>query len=618
MTVRESKAVRSLVLNGLTARASVRATRLSHAHRLADGDFYHELDIYRKLVQGTARSSEDEGEHQSSDGEDDSEADAVKPTGAADAVTLDVTFTSPRSFKSKSRPAQYMGSFPVNGSEQVVRADFVTAQLHHMKETSKSVPVLVVISLTGVKICRREDSSVRMAHALRRISYATCEPAHALFGFVAREPRGPPTRQFCHSFTTDTPKQAEELNALVGNAFRMAFATQLQPYSALSNSWRKDSSEDGSELDNMGIRAPTGISGLPLHYPHNNSYNSRNMGKCELTLDSKPNDMGSPSGSEESNSPTELNCYRRLTDKPPLMKRLAMGISGALMMQAADDSTPLVNDNSTSPKNHPVSLNDGYINEAVSESEVKSSMKTSNIKDKLSTEDINVSPGIPVKRIHIDSVNINIDQPIIDKTMPSNFNHEFIRKHNNIKNSMHTICGLKSSRATSSSSGGSSCGGCGANNTVINHKAAALREETELRLAPWFQAGIPREIALEVLANQPVGAFMVRSSTSKAGCFALSLRVPKDFQPTGIAHYLILRTAKGYKIKGFTKEFTSLTSLVTHHSVMPELLPCPLSLSRYNPSYSKTDSNKDFEDIDNDPDYNTLADFRKMMADLNV
>lgn len=51
---------------------------------------------------------------------------------------------------------------------------------------------------------------------------------------------------------------------------------------------------------------------------------------------------------------------------------------------------------------------------------------------------------------------------------------------------------------------------------------------------------------------------------------------------------------------------------------MPELLPCPLSLNRYNPSFAKTDSKRDFADIDLDPDYNTLADFRKMMADLNI
>ncbi|GIY79090.1 hypothetical protein CEXT_139051 [Caerostris extrusa] len=82
------------------------------------------------------------------------------------------------------------------------------------------------------------------------------------------------------------------------------------------------------------------------------------------------------------------------------------------------------------------------------------------------------------------------------------------------------------------------------------------REKEELRNVAWFQAGIPREIALEVLAEKPEGSFH------------------------RIAHYLILQTNKGYKIKGFTKEFKSLKALITHHSVMPELLPCPLNLSR--------------------------------------
>ncbi|XP_045535056.1 src-like-adapter 2 [Papilio machaon] len=88
------------------------------------------------------------------------------------------------------------------------------------------------------------------------------------------------------------------------------------------------------------------------------------------------------------------------------------------------------------------------------------------------------------------------------------------------------------------------------------------------------------QIALEVLGAQGVGAFLVRASTTQRGCLALSLRVPRDFAHHGIAHYLILRTPKGYKIKGFTKEFASLSALVTHHSVMPELLPVPLRLPR--------------------------------------
>lgn len=76
----------------------------------------------------------------------------------------------------------------------------------------------------------------------------------------------------------------------------------------------------------------------------------------------------------------------------------------------------------------------------------------------------------------------------------------------------------------------------------------SIVEQNELKGAAWFQAGIPREISLEVLARQSHGAFLVRQSSTKPGCFALSLRVPPPAQAK-VAHYLILRTSRGYKIK---------------------------------------------------------------------
>lgn len=75
----------------------------------------------------------------------------------------------------------------------------------------------------------------------------------------------------------------------------------------------------------------------------------------------------------------------------------------------------------------------------------------------------------------------------------------------------------------------------------------SLVEQNELKGAAWFQAGIPREISLEVLSRQSPGAFLVRQSSTKPGCFALSLRVPPPAPK--VAHYLILRTSRGYKIK---------------------------------------------------------------------
>ncbi|GIX93369.1 tensin-3 [Caerostris darwini] len=139
------------------------------------------------------------------------------------------------------------------------------------------------------------------------------------------------------------------------------------------------------------------------------------------------------------------------------------------------------------------------------------------------------------------------------------------------------------------------------------------REKEELRNVAWFQAGIPREIALEVLAEKPEGSFIVRKSTTKHGCYALSLRVPQEKNPTGIAHYLILQTNKGYKIKGFTKEFTSLKALITHHSVMPELLPCPLNLSREH----TRDAEHEFEETEQ-KSCDIFSDIHWLMTDLEV
>ncbi|XP_015606161.1 tensin-1 isoform X6 [Cephus cinctus] len=469
--------------------------------------------------------------------------------------------------------------------------------------------------------------------------------------------------------------KAEELNTIVGNAFRMAYVAQLQRQPILqevisaqsspayrkdkqehrtvwnkqlgsdsaigssggvvggcrspsSNSWLKSRTSptfrtgSGSSVADMNVqlgsagsptlrlasvKTPNSIPGLRPSHNFTNVLGpiSNEDGPKSISQQSTPS-------SDESNSPTELNSYKRLTDKPPLIKRLAMGLTGGrdvLGLNGEDDSCPLVSGSSTptSPTNRPHS--GGYINEAIIDSE---------------------GTRAPYNKI---APSESLDNSINASITTKNFNIENNRIGHNSPNS-GTETEFKSKRRSQISTSSSSVPADGSTHgstptpPPLPERIDSLNnrsEEGELRKAPWFQAGIPsiliflcREITLEVLSQEPEGAFMVRESTSKPGCYALSLRVPREFQPSGIAHYLIMRTNKGYKIKGFTKEFTTLTALITHHSVMPELLPCPLSLSRYNPSFVKSDSNKDFADIDSDPDYNTLADFRKMMADLNV
>ena len=58
-----------------------------------------------------------------------------------------------------------------------------------------------------------------------------------------------------------------------------------------------------------------------------------------------------------------------------------------------------------------------------------------------------------------------------------------------------------------------------------------------------------RDVALEILQQEDIGSFIVRDSSTHPGCYALSVRVPKFENPTGISHYLILKTQRGVKLK---------------------------------------------------------------------
>ena len=62
-----------------------------------------------------------------------------------------------------------------------------------------------------------------------------------------------------------------------------------------------------------------------------------------------------------------------------------------------------------------------------------------------------------------------------------------------------------------------------------------------LKDVEWFQSGIPREIAEEILRQEGEGSFIVRSSQSNPGCYALSMKGPKG----NILNFLIEENSKG-------------------------------------------------------------------------
>ena len=73
--------------------------------------------------------------------------------------------------------------------------------------------------------------------------------------------------------------------------------------------------------------------------------------------------------------------------------------------------------------------------------------------------------------------------------------------------------------------------------------------------------------------------------------------------------------------QGCPKQFPSITSLLVHHSVMPEMLPCPLSLNRYNPTFRPTEGEEGGEGdeggssggdyLDLDRDYEVISQLRR-------
>lgn len=95
----------------------------------------------------------------------------------------------------------------------------------------------------------------------------------------------------------------------------------------------------------------------------------------------------------------------------------------------------------------------------------------------------------------------------------------------------------------------------------------------------WYQPDMPRENVPGFLINKEIGSFVIRLSSSCKNCFALSIRVPYFANQNGVAHYLITKNNNGFKLKGVDKEFKSLKSLITHYSVMQEILPVTLNLN---------------------------------------
>ena len=216
--------------------------------------------------------------------------------------------------------------------------------------------------------------------------------------------------------------------------------------------------------------------------------------------------------------------------------------------------------------------------------------------------------------------NLLLNNQLAEDKLGPGLQHQPLRKIvNNLANENTTACNKCKESQTSNKSAAEDC----ANNNC--QSAAKTKQQNQqpaakggivnlafvdaaAEAASWYQPHLPRHLAAQLLADCPVGSFVVRNSQSQmgAGSLALTVRVPRSFNGCGLLHYLILVTEAGFRIKGFSKVFSSLFSLVTHHSVMKEHLPCRLLVdteATSDPEDGDSDKESDFADLDADPEY---------------
>ncbi|CRL06766.1 CLUMA_CG019781, isoform A [Clunio marinus] len=122
-------------------------------------------------------------------------------------------------------------------------------------------------------------------------------------------------------------------------------------------------------------------------------------------------------------------------------------------------------------------------------------------------------------------------------------------------------------------------------------------EAEDLTSASWYHSRIIGKFSEEILHHQSPGSFIIHKASHKSANFILSLRVPS--KTSKVVHHLIVQSKRGYRLKGATKNFSTITSLVTHHSVMAEQLPVALSLQRTYDLVYKTVNEDDFSSTEN-------------------
>ncbi|XP_074530087.1 SH2 domain-containing protein 5 isoform X1 [Halichoeres trimaculatus] len=122
-----------------------------------------------------------------------------------------------------TRSAEYVGSFPVDDRCLDDQIEQLHTQLKALRTCKRRRPVSIKFSIKGVKMYDEDETTLLMAHALRRVSLSTARPSDAQFAFVSHNPGSLDAQLYCHVFKARHARAAQFLNLLLCRCFQLSY-----------------------------------------------------------------------------------------------------------------------------------------------------------------------------------------------------------------------------------------------------------------------------------------------------------------------------------------------------------------------------------------------------------
>ncbi|XP_012557558.1 uncharacterized protein LOC105844930 [Hydra vulgaris] len=488
---------------------------------------------------------------------------------------------------------KYIGSIAITTLSQEDRLHFVNNKMLEMKEGSKGIAVILVVTNEGIKAFNERETAVKFAHSISSTAFSTCLPNKRLFAYVARSKQsGGKSIIQAHVFRTKKSRHSHQLSSSVSNAFSIAF----------SRSETRQKSREQVFQSETEIQYSKSVSG------------KKSGGKVWAKLEiAKGHDFASHAvlARVKGNSPLQLEKNKsfdkdQLIDIKVKSPTVSLSENTTVSKELTIGSNELSNEELTPDKTEDKrKISSTFTHEIVELNRKDQPTKNNEVKVRANTIDV-----------------VNVSERFSGSFFPdSNKTQQY--ENIVISNKDNDIKSVKLRSHTESLINNHNTFSCNSIETPVDKSVNDI-----LANAEWFQPGFSREIAEEVLEHRSVGSFIIRDSMSHLGCYVITIKVPPNIKTNGFANFLIERVESNFfRIKGFTSTYPTLLDLVTYYGSIEQDIPCRLRLANNNPLFSenintdlsdKLNINDDSDDDDeyDDPDYEYFNTTDEIMREL--